>query len=96
VPNGAKSAKRASAVTTKSARKPAKKKAASAKKPRAAAARTGGAKKPARANDLTFRLSPTLRARAYRLQIAVDPSKSAQYTGRVELDATLDSEQREL
>lgn len=97
MPNGAKSEKRESAVTTNSTRKPAKKKAAaSAKKPRSAAARTGGAKKPARANDLTFRLSPSLRARAYRLHIEVDPSKSAKYTGRVELDATLDSEQREL
>jgi puromycin-sensitive aminopeptidase len=100
-----KSAKRESAVTTKSARKSARKgtpkrKPGSAKAAvttrRRAAPRAGGSKKPTRANDLTFRLSPTLRARAYRLHIDVDPSTSERYRGRVELDATLDTEQSEL
>ena len=104
MPNGAKSRKRESAVTTKSARKPARKlppRKVSAAKPvtktrRKTASRAGRAKRPARAKDLTFRLDPTLRARAYRLHIEVDPTQSERYSGRVELAATLDSEQREL
>lgn len=92
------------------ANKPAKAKPAKAQAKRAplavtrpkAVAKKAGAKKraPAKraapANDLRFRLSPLLRARAYRLHIDVDPSQSDRYEGRVELDAVLESELSEL
>jgi puromycin-sensitive aminopeptidase len=44
--------------------------------------------KPA-ASDLSFRLDGSLRARNYRLYLEVDPTASAGYVGRVEIEAEL-------
>ncbi|HET8940100.1 MAG TPA: M1 family metallopeptidase [Polyangiales bacterium] len=76
--------------------KPAKTKSALQAKSRKSVASKRGPQKAAAFNDLRFRLSAGLRARAYRLHIDVDPRESDRYTGRLELDATLDSEQSEL
>ena len=77
----------------------------SRRNPRRAAtpARVEGRAKPAggrsrpkalREEGLAFRLDPDVRAQAYRLLIRVDPARSGEYSGEVEIDCRLASAQR--
>jgi puromycin-sensitive aminopeptidase len=100
----AKAPARKTAAKAGKAKAPARNTAAKAGKAKAPARNTAAkagkasapSKKRAPRNELAFRLSPSLRARAYRLHIEVDPSRGESYTGKVELDASLAQSQNEL
>ena len=89
--SGKKSAPKARVTKARVTKQSAKKRAV----PKVRAQTPGSRRRPAQPeSDLAFRLDGSMRARAYRLHVEVAPEQSDRYTGRVEIDVSLDRELR--